>query len=290
MRDLVMAYLAHASERHAATTVNTARKTLLSFMCRMMSHGVTEWADVSSSHVEAWAAASRARGVVRNTVCSYLDRLRNFFRWLVREGVVLVNPIDDELYAGKRERPLILVPDAVAVSSAIDREEVAPCNEQRNRAMMELMYSTGLRRGEVAKLNLRDVLGDEIRVLGKGGKERMVPIGEAVRERLREYIAGERTTLAQRHGHDEEGLFLSRHGGVKLGSAGIWESVRRSMRSEVGPHMLRRACATHMLRNGAPVVLLQKLLGHEKLSTTEIYTKVTPDDLRRELLRHHPGW
>jgi integrase/recombinase XerD len=154
--------------------------------------------------------------------------------------------------------------------------------------MMELMYLCGLRRSEVSGLDLRDVRGDEMRVRGKGGKERLVPLGESAGRLLRDYVAGERAMVVGRHGACVA-LFLSMYGG-RMDSQGVYAALKYSMQSKVGPHMLRRACATHMLRNGAPAEVLRRLLGHDRLSTTKFYTDVTGEDLRREMLNRHPGW
>jgi site-specific recombinase XerD len=287
MREHLELYVASLRDRMAAGTIRGMREQLLRFVKSAEALGVVAWSDVDASFLQSWVASLLKRGVSARTVEGYVSNLRQFFRWLVRENLVLVNPVADGL-SGPVYRPVISPPEVAVVAAAIDRVDVSRHNAERNRAMMELMYLCGLRRAEVASLDLRDVRGDEMRVCGKGRKERLVPLGESVSKALLEYMSGERAMIVGRFG-ECEALFLSMYGG-RMGVEAVYAALKYSMRSKISPHMLRRACATHMLRNGAPVEVLQRLLGHDRLSTTEFYTDVTGEDLRREMLNKHPGW
>lgn len=287
MLDAMESYLAGLGCCFKSATVLGARIQLAQFVRVATASGLSAWSDVDAQYLQSWVAGLLKRGVSPRTLEAYVSRLRHFFRWLVREGLVLANPVADGL-AGYVPRPVISPPDVAAVAGAIDREDVSRHNAERNRAMMELMYLCGLRRFEVSGLALRDVRGDEALVHGKGGKQRLVPLGVTVQKALQEYVSGERAMIVGRFG-ECEAMFLSMYGGC-MGSQAVSAALKYSMRSKVGSHMLRRACATHMLQAGAPVQVLQKLLGHSRLSTTEYYTDVGAEDLRREMVRKHPRW
>jgi len=287
VREVMECYLADLGSRFETATVRGARIQLARFLRDAVAVGFSGWSDIDTLFVACWVEGLHKQGLSPGTLGAYVSRLRHFFRWLVREGVVLANPVSANL-SGPVPRPVIRPPDAATVARAIDRADVSRNNVERNRAMMELMYLCGLRRSEVSGLDLRDVRGDDVRVLGKGRKERLVPLGESAGRLLRDYVSGERAMIVGRHG-ECEALFLSMYGG-RMGSMGVYMALKHSMGSTVNPHMLRRACATHMLRNGAPVEVLRRLLGHDRLSTTEFYTDVSAEDVRREMVLRHPGW
>jgi site-specific recombinase XerD len=285
MLELADAYLSGLSLRLSPKSIRAARHVLKALRAHMEALGLAEWGEVDAECLSEWQRSlHRLRS---SSLRAYSAWAWRFFRWLLGNGHVLADAATG-LRQVRVPSSAIVPPSEEEVALALSSDEIAVRCAARNRAIMELAYSTGLRRSELAGLDLRDGLGEEARVLGKGRKERLVPIGEAARERLREYVAGERAVLVCRHG-ESDALFLSLHG-RRLSSSGISAALRLQMRGRVGPHMLRRACATHMLRAGAPLAVLQKLLGHSCPSTTRLYAAVTPEDLRREMLRHHPGW
>ncbi len=165
--------------------------------------------------------------------------------------------------------------------------------EVRDRAMLELAYACGLRADEIRGLRVDDVdfESESVRVRGKGGKERVVPIGEPAQKALRRYLDVARPALAGR-GDDEPALFVSKRG-RRLHTSDIRRRLERWVREAglaggVSPHVLRHSFATHMLEGGADLRSIQELLGHSSVSTTQIYTRVEPGRLRREYARAHP--
>ncbi len=286
MDDLLERYLSEQSSRASAPGV----RSVLRLAARSASEaGLYGWSDLPRPFVEEWLRHGRERGLSSRTVSLYASRLRCFFDWLVREGLVFANPVPLGFCACGVGPPVIVPPSESDVLAAIIHADPSGLNAERDRAMVELIYCCGLRRSEVSGLDVRDVRGDEVLVRGKGRKERLVPLGRFASATLRRYLSGGRVRVVVRYGDRDGALFLSSRGG-RLGPQGVYVALKSLMRGEVGPHMLRRACATHMLRNGAPVLALQKLLGHEQLSTTEFYTDVSMEDLRRVLLDKHPGW
>jgi site-specific recombinase XerD len=158
---------------------------------------------------------------------------------------------------------------------------------QRDLAVVEVLYGCGLRRGELSGLNLGDLRGDELRIRGKNGTERVVPVGSVARAALHAYMDGERAECLRRFNPFEPALFLGRFGD-RLGKAGIWYLFHFRLSQSITPHQLRHACATHMLHNGASIAVLRDLLGHRSISTTRIYTEVKVEDVRKCLEKFHP--
>jgi site-specific recombinase XerD len=159
----------------------------------------------------------------------------------------------------------------------------------RNRAILELCYGSGLRRGELHGLNMADVHDSWLRVIGKGNRERMVPLGSKAKMWLNVYIRKERTLLTGKNNPLEEALFLNRFGnrlGLQMYSYIV--TYKRPKDAKWTLHSFRHACATHMLENGASIRVIQKMLGHKKLSSTQVYTRVEVSSLKEVLKKYHP--
>jgi integrase/recombinase XerD len=237
-----------------------------------------------------YAPASIARAVAA---------VRSFHRFCVEEGLLVADPTEE--IGGPRVPqgiPKALTEAEVdALLSAVPGDEPRPT---RDRAMLETLYAGGLRISELVGLDLADVdLHDGlVRVLGKGSKERVVPLGRGACSALREYLAhgrpaldGGRTATAARRAA-RTALFLNARGG-RLTRQGAWLIVRSAgdragLRGRLFPHVLRHSCATHMLDRGADIRVVQELLGHASLSTTQVYTRVSPERLRAVYDAAHP--
>jgi len=169
--------------------------------------------------------------------------------------------------------------------------------QQRDRALLELLYGTGIRIGEAVGLDLGDIDLDDamVRVLGKGSKERVVPLGRGAGAALETYLRDGRLALraARARGRaDPDAVFLNARGG-RISRQGCWAIVRRAgdrvgLGDRLSPHVLRHSCATHMLDHGADLRVVQELLGHASISTTQVYTKVSPERLRSVYEAAHP--
>lgn len=225
------------------------------------------------------------------TVARHVVSLRMFFRFLVLEGRIPTSAAD---YI---ERPSLWrrIPHVLG-QEQVERLLNAPTPEdrwyRRDRAILEVLYATGCRVSEVSGLRLEDLDLDSgfLVCLGKGNKQRLVAIGRAAREALTSYLAEERPMLVgERH---TPWLFVNRFGG-RLSRVSIWSLVKRyaaraGLPPKVSPHTLRHSFATHMLANGADIRLVQELLGHAKITTTQIYTHVDPERLRAIHRSYHP--
>ncbi|MCS7236717.1 MAG: site-specific tyrosine recombinase XerD [Thermoguttaceae bacterium] len=235
----------------------------------------------------------RTQGLSPASIARNLVSVRVFYRYLQLEGVVRDNAA--ELLGSQKlwERiPEVLTPDQV------ERLLAAPAPRdpwyRRDRALLELLYATGCRAGELATLRAADVHLDEGFCLcrGKGNKERMVPLGDRAVAAAREYLEHERHLLAARAPSPPPWFFLS-YRGKRLRRERVWELVKRyalraGIRSQISPHTLRHSFATHMLAGGADLRQVQEMLGHASIATTQIYTHVDVEKLKAIHRRFHP--
>ncbi len=242
-------------------------------------------------HYLRYMIALRGKGLSARSVARSVSALRGLFRHLVREDVLAASPLAG-VRAPKTGRPLpkYLTPSEVA--ALLDAPDASTPEGERDRAILALMYASGLRASEVAGLTLSsvDMSASFLRVLGKGGKERVVPVAEVALDALRSYLAGARPAFLK--GRTSEALFLSRRG-RPITRQTLWLRVVRwaraaGIRQRISPHVLRHSFAGHLLAGGADLRAVQAMLGHADIATTQIYTHVTSERLREIHRRHHP--
>jgi len=246
---------------------------------------------IMTTEVLAFLAAEKQRGLAPASLARCQASLRGFFRWLLQAGQVPVDPCS-ELPGPKLRRPLPKLLDTRQVEALITAPDPGRPLGPRNRALLELLYATGARVSEVARLRSDDVL-DELGVIrchGKRDKQRLVPMGRPARKALASYLRDERPVLSARK-PGEPWLFLSKSG-RQLGRDRILRIVQNLALSlglpAVTPHVLRHSFATHLLEGGADLRAVQELLGHADIGTTEIYTHVDSKRLRAAHERFHP--
>jgi integrase/recombinase XerC len=238
-----------------------------------------------------------SRTVSPTTIGRKLASIRAFFGWLEREGLVRKNPAA-ALASPKlrRKLPTFISPEAAGEVMHVPLDAaVTQAERVRDAALLEVLYGCGLRVSELVGLDLDHVAfeQEEVRVLGKGNKERLVPLGSKAREAILAYLAMRPELRNERTGaQDERALFLGRRG-TRLGVRRVQTLVHRygalgAGRSDLHPHALRHSCATHLLEGGADLRAIQELLGHSSLATTQRYTHVSLDQLMRVYDRAHP--
>ena len=250
--------------------------------------------DVDLDRVRDFLEAQRGEGLGSTTLARRTASIRGFHKFLVREGV-----IGEYRLSGLRvpKQPIDL-PDAISeddMAHLLGAIQEVDSFRSRDRAMLETMYSGGLRVSEVVGLDLSDVdLEDStIRALGKGSKERIVPLGAIASDRLSSYIHSHRPSLLKNSRDPiETAIFLNRFG-QRLSRQACWKIVKvaalvAGLEGKVTPHTFRHSFATHMLENGADLRVVQELLGHSSISTTQIYTHLSKKHLRASYLTHHP--
>ena len=225
------------------------------------------------------------------TVSRYLSSWRQYYRWLVREGVIDGDPVA-LIESPKTGRGLPKALSEEQIESLLAAPDTGTPLGLRDHAMLELMYATGLRVSELVNLELVNLNLNQgvIRVTGKGGKERLVPIGDEAHDSLKVYLADGRTVLLK--GAQTESVFVTTRKSAMTRQA-FWYMVRRyaklcSISQKLSPHMLRHSFATHLLNHGADLRVVQLLLGHSDLSTTQIYTHIAREGLKRMHEAHHP--
>lgn len=250
------------------------------------------WRDVTRDHIVSYILEMKEREYASSTVARKVAAVKSFFKFLENTGQIKTNPAR-ELETPRAEKHL----PATISAEEVDRLLEAPSGNSpaalRDRAMLELLYATGLRVSELVSLDVTDVDLDEgtVRCMGKGKKERILPIYERARQALAAYIQEGRPQLLGGR-KDEKALFLNRRG-TRLTRQGLWLIIKRyveqtGIKGNVTPHTLRHSFATHMLRGGADLRAVQKMLGHANISTTQIYTQVTPDHMREVYDESHP--
>jgi integrase/recombinase XerD len=230
-------------------------------------------------------------GARPRTTARLLSSLRRFYRYLVREGRLSADPTV-RIDSPRIGRPL---PDSLSeeeIETLLDAPAVDEALGMRDRAMLELLYACGLRVSELVNLTMEqiDLTQGVVRLMGKGSKERLVPLGEEAVDWLQRYIAQSRPELAA--GASARALFITRRGKAMTRQA-FWYrlrhyAVKSGINKALSPHTLRHAFATHLLNHGADLRVVQMLLGHSDLSTTQIYTHVARERLKELHARHHP--
>ncbi len=247
--------------------------------------------------IERHLAELRSRGYNPASIARSTTALRGLFGFLAGEGLIGADPTTDIRSPRlPRRLPKALNEDEVlALLDSVSGTE--PC-DLRDRALLELLYGTGARISEVVGLSLSDLQGDDglVRVFGKGAKERLVPVGAPARMAVDRWLSpAGRPRLAPdrwRRRDDAEAVFINMRGG-RLSRQGAWAVVahraeRAGLGAVVSPHVLRHSCASHMLAHGADIRVVQELLGHVSIATTQIYTKLSQDHLRRSYDQAHP--
>ncbi len=287
------------AERNASPhTVSNYRREIAQFMVFAQAHGVTAWTGVTPALLRQWLAALHAQNYVKASVARRVSELRAFYTFLCRHDLAETNPvqaISAPRLPQRLPRPLTREEMAALLSAPV----IATPQGQRDKAMLELLYAGGLRVSELLALDVGqvDLEQAQVRVLGKGAKERMALIGRPAVAALRTYLADGRVKLLSagaesRPLHRTDALFLNRFGqrlSVSMFTRSLGDYARAAgIEHRVTPHMLRHSFATHLLDGGADLRSVQELLGHEQASTTQIYTQVSQTQLRETVLAAHP--
>jgi site-specific recombinase XerD len=256
---------------------------LWAFAQWMGRSGVTAPADVDRLHLRRYLASLGTRQLARATVARKAAALRSYFAWSVRQGRLGSDPARSlRAPSGKGRLPRVL--SNGEIGSLLDRP-AASAIDQRDLAVLELLYAAGLRVSELCGLDRDgvDLGGRTVTVLGKGGKERRVPIHERAAQVLREWLEGGRAEMAG----PPAAVFVNRRG-ARLGTRDVRRILDRRAASPTHPHALRHTFATHLLDGGADLRVVQELLGHASLATTQIYTHVSKERLRSVYEVTHP--
>ncbi len=289
-------YLRHVSIERGLSlnTVAAYRRDLTAYLGELESRGISLPSQIQAADVSAYARHLGSRDqspLSASSMARMLSSVRGFHRYLLGEGQAETDVAADTPPPKLPSRlpKAISIEQMSAVLAATDGDGVKAL---RDKALLELLYATGARISEAVALNVDDVFEEDVvRLFGKGGKQRIVPLGSFARAAIDAYLVRGRPTLAAR-GPSTPGLFLGLRG-ARVSRQNAWLIIRAAAERaqlgvEISPHTFRHSFATHLLTGGADVRVVQELLGHSSVATTQIYTLVTADSLREMYATAHP--
>lgn len=251
----------------------------------------SEWRDVSRLDLIQFLNLLKESGKAPTTIARNVSSLRMFHRFLYQDGIVKAD-VSEHINTPKKSRKLPNVLSTSEVEKLLSIS-IKTSLDMRNKAMIELLYATGLRVTELIELKQSDfhrTMGF-VRCVGKGSKERIIPVGDIALQAVNDYLDKARPKLVKQN-KSENTLFLNHHG-RPLTRQGFWKIIKQlaqvvGIKKRISPHMLRHSFATHLLENGADLRAVQEMLGHEDISTTEIYTHVTKTRMKEVYEQYHP--
>jgi len=255
------------------------------------THSITNPIKINKTHATMFLSNEKRKQAKVSTISRKLSSIRAFHRFLVLEKIV-ENDVTNSIETPKQVKSLPTVLSMDEVELILNELKGETPLEMRNKAMVELMYATGMRVSELTGLNVEDIhlTNEFIHVKGKGNKERIIPINDCAIDALRIYIIESRIVLNKHNVHDA--LFLN-YQGNRISRQSFWKFLTKhcemvGIKKHISPHKLRHSFATHLLENGVDLRLVQELLGHEDISTTQIYTHINKSHLRDVYNLAHP--
>ena len=275
----------------AKNTLESYNRDLTAFMSYLKSSKVLEISAITRDDIVSFLTTLKNKGQATSSISRCLASLRSFFQFLMQEGVItdnLAQQVEPPKLQKKLPRVLSLEEVDKLLSQPPDDDPIG----LRDKAMLELLYASGIRVSELVMLNIPDFNPDVgfLRCVGKGDKERIVPIGNLAVSQVKKYISISRFSLIKKE--DEKALFLNQNG-RRLTRQGFWKILKKyaakaNINGEITPHTLRHSFATHLLENGADLRSVQEMLGHSDISTTQMYTQITRSKIREIYDKAHP--
>lgn len=277
----------------SANTVTSYKRDIEKYLTFLTEKKITQLDEVSRFEILDFLQTLRQSGAADNSIIRMVSSLRKFHQYLKRESIVS----DDPMQLIDTPKKASTLPKAIspqAVEQLLEAPDTTTPLGVRDRTILELMYATGLRISELVNLKLSDMhltMGF-IQTMGKGEKERIIPLGEIASQWLDHYLDGARVYLQDQSAETSEYVFLNSRG-KSLSRQGVWKKVKQlaleaGIDQNVTPHTLRHSFATHLLENGADLRMVQELLGHADISTTQIYTHITKTRLKQVYSDYHP--
>lgn len=291
-KDIISKYKMHLRlEKALSANSIDAYLTDLDKLNRFIKSEGIEYKEVTYNHLQLFVAQLHDIGIHSRSQARIISGIKSFYRFLFLDEYITVDPTE-LLESPKIGLKLPEVLTVNEINNILDTIDLSLPEGQRNRAMLEVLYSCGLRVSELTALRFPDVYLEEgfIKVEGKGNKQRLVPISETAIKEIKNYLY-DRNLVPVKKGF-EDILFLSRRG-TALSRIMVFHIIKQQTElagilKNVSPHTFRHSFATHLLEGGANLLAIQEMLGHEKITTTEIYTHIDRQFLRKEILEHHP--
>ena len=293
-QDLFLKYLSAVRRLARNTYSRSYRYDLNAFASFLEGKGVADLERVGKAEIRDYISWCRKKGLSSRTISRRISTLRSFFRFMVAENHIAADPTSliEHPKQGRALPKTLTIGEVDALLAAYGKLQQAKPLAARNQVMLHLLYATGLRVSELVKLPLVSFNrhSGNLRVMGKGGKERLVPIGEQARIMLEEYLDGIRPQLL--HGKTSPSLFVTGRGRAMTRNR-YWQILRETarlagIRKSFSPHALRHSFATHLLENGADLRSVQLMLGHSDISTTQLYTHIEGSRLKGIHKKYHP--
>ncbi|WP_339062586.1 site-specific tyrosine recombinase XerD [Tepidibacillus marianensis] len=275
----------------AQNTLDSYRRDLISYFKFLKSYEGISIEETNRSHIIAYLLSLKNNGRATTTISRNLASIRAFYQYLLRDRIIAKDP-SQNLESPKIDKRLPKVLSVEQVESLLNMPDSKTPSGMRDRAMLELLYATGIRVSELVSLNIDDLnltMGF-VKCFGKGSKERIVPLGSMAIRSIKIYLDHARMELTKRR--VEESLFVNHHG-TRLTRQGFWKIIKKyakqaEIETQITPHTLRHSFATHLLENGADLRSVQEMLGHADISTTQIYTHITKSRLKEVYSKAHP--
>ena len=272
-------------------TIEAYSHGLNRFLNHLRKKGVQEIREVGKFDVRGFLLVLKKKNLSAKTIVMNLVAIRTFFRFLIQEGILETNPIED-LESPKVAKTLPEILTVKEIEQLLEQPDLKTPLGMRDRAMLEILYATGMRVSELTHLPTHHVSmeGGYVLLYGKGSKERVVPLGSEAMKWIILYLKESRGILAK--GKESPFLFINRSG-KGMSRQGFWKNLkdyarRTGLRKRISPHLLRHSFASHLLEGGADLRSVQMMLGHVDISTTQIYTHVTGERLKKIHQRYHP--
>lgn len=279
-------------KNYSKYTIENYQQDIKEFCMFMTEQSIGVFSNVQYSDARLYLTKLYERKLARKTIARRISSLRSLYKFLLREELIQDNPFS-LVAIPKIEKRLPEFFYEEELEQLFNSCEVETPIGQRNKALLELLYATGIRVSECCQIRLKDIdfTYSTVLIHGKGSKDRYMPFGSFASDSLNRYIKDGRTKLlTNNHSHDF--LFVNYRGGAitERGVRNVLNTMfdKTALTGKIHPHMLRHTFATHLLNNGADMRSVQELLGHAYLSSTQVYTHVTNDYLRKTYLNHHP--
>ncbi|NOU64476.1 site-specific tyrosine recombinase XerD [Paenibacillus sp. LMG 31461] len=273
-------------------TLESYERDLLQFVAYLEMQGVTSWRDTGKVHLVSYLSQLKTLGRASATLSRIRVSLRSFFQYMVKERLLDSDP-SVFIEVPKLEKRIPKVLTILEVEKLLEAPQSEQVNGARDKAMLELLYATGIRVSELVALNVADVNLEMgfIRCIGKAEKERVIPLSGIAIRVIDTYIQQYRIKLLKRS-VDEEALFIG-HLGTRMTRQGFWKIMKRyaletEITNEITPHTLRHSFAAHLIENGADLRSVQEMLGHSDISSTQLYVQVTKIKMKDVYNRAHP--
>ncbi|MDW7652175.1 MAG: site-specific tyrosine recombinase XerD [Bacillota bacterium] len=275
----------------AKNTLESYTRDLRTFCEYLQQNGINCFEETARDSIVGYLLSLQQKGKATATLSRNLASIRSFYAYLFQERMIVENPAAD-LESPKLEKKLPRVLSPQEVDLLLDQPDQLQVTGIRDKAMLEVIYATGIRVSELMSLDMNDINLDAgfLRCNGKGSKERIIPLGSVAIRHVDRYLGDGRPKLIRQNG--EAALFVNQHG-KRLTRQGFWKILKKyarqaSITKEITPHTMRHSFATHLLENGADLRSVQEMLGHADISTTQIYTQVTKRKLRDVYEKTHP--